>query len=39
MVRIVALNDNRCSNDSFEHEHGISLYMSMGTEFFDNLLF
>ena len=27
MVRIVALNDNRCSNENFGHEHGISLYI------------
>lgn len=27
MVRIVALNDNRCDNDNFEFEHGISLFI------------
>ena len=27
MVRIVALNDNRCSNENFKNEHGISLYI------------
>ena len=27
MVKIVVLNDNRCSNSNFEHEHGISLYI------------
>jgi len=27
MVRIVVLNDNRCDNDNFEFEHGISLFI------------
>jgi len=27
MVKIVVLNDNRCNNDNFECEHGISLYI------------
>lgn len=27
MVRIVVLNDNRCDNDNYEFEHGISLFI------------
>jgi len=27
MVKIVVLNDNRCDNDNFEFEHGISLFI------------
>ncbi len=27
MIKIVVLNDNRCSNNEFECEHGISLYI------------
>ena len=27
MVKIYVLNDNRCSNNKFENEHGMSLYI------------
>ena len=27
MVRIVVLNDNRCNNNEYEFEHGISLFI------------
>ena len=28
MLKIVVLNDNRCDNDDFKCEHGISLYIA-----------